>query len=159
MKEAAIIREQLVKHLKGGEAFMPLEDILKKVEYKKLGERPKELPYSFYELFYHIWFTQKDILKYCTEIEYNASEWPTDYWPEKRAAENKEEWESLKSQYLEDRQKLIDLILNPEIDLFAPVPSNPKHTIFREIMLVIEHTAYHTGQLLIVLRHLGLHNS
>ncbi|WP_424493957.1 DinB family protein [Salinimicrobium sp. GXAS 041] len=159
MQEAANIKKQLVKHLNGGEAFMALEETLKKIEYKKLGERPQDLPYSFYELFYHIWFTQNDILNYCTKREYHAPEWPTDYWPVKRTSENEEEWENLKKHYLQDRQRLIDLILSSENALFAPVPSNPQHTIFREMMLAIEHTAYHTGQLLIVLRHLELHQA
>ena len=159
MKDSAEIREQLVRHLKGGEAFMPLEEMLKKLPYDKLDKRPKDLPYSFYELFYHIWYTPKDILDYCTLENYKAPEWPKDYWPNTAGPESEKEWEKLTSRYFNERQQLSDLITSAENGILEQVPSNPKHTLLRSLMLVIEHTAYHSGQLLIVLRHLGLHKS
>ena len=66
MKEDMDIRDQLARHLEGGEAFITVDVLLKEMKFEKLGERPNNLPYSFYELFYHIWFTQRDILTYCT---------------------------------------------------------------------------------------------
>ena len=159
MQETAGIKEQLVKHLKGGEAFMPVDKMLKEMEYDKLGIRLRGLPYSFYELFFHIWFTQNDILKYCTRSDYEAPQWPEEYWPRAIAPENKRDWEELKSAYMEERQQLAEFIMRPENALFDSVPSNPGHSLMRSMLLVIEHTAYHSGQLLIVLRHLGLHSS
>ena len=47
------LKEQLLKHLKGGEAFMPVSELLEKISFKKSGKRPVGLPYSFYEIFYH----------------------------------------------------------------------------------------------------------
>jgi uncharacterized damage-inducible protein DinB len=153
------LKKQLVNHLNGGEAFMPLDKMLKKITSQQLGERPKDLPYSFYELFYHIWYTQKDILKYCIEKNYKAPTWPKDYWPAHREPENEGEWNNLVEKFRKDREDLTKLIMNPEVELTSTVPSNSDHTFLREILLVIEHTAYHSGQLLIVLRHLGLHTT
>lgn len=153
------LKEQLVRHLKGGEAFMPIEEMLKKIPFSELGKRPAGLPYSFYELFSHIRFTQKDILDYCTKSDYSSHNWPDDYWPEKKAPENEAAWESLKKDYFNEREKLSKLILSPENELSDPVPSAEEHSLFREVLLVIEHTSYHSGQLLILLRHLGLHSS
>ena len=159
MQNATGIKEQLVHSLKGGHAFMPVDELLKEISFKDIGKRPAGLPYSFYEQFYHLRFTQKDILDYCLQKDYREHSWPGDYWPSKQAPENEQEWEQLKSDFFSEREALADIILDPEKDLSDPVPSNDKHTIFREVMLVIEHTAYHTGQLLILLRHLGLHSS
>ena len=69
MTENRQIKAQLIKHLEGGEAFMPLKELLNEIPFEKLGERPGNLPYSFFELFYHIWFAQKDILDYCKAEE------------------------------------------------------------------------------------------
>ena len=149
----------LIKHLKGGEAFMPVKKILEEMEIDKLGIRPGELPYSFYEIFYHMWFTQRDIVDYCTKANYSPHEWPKDYWPNKTASENEEEWNSLKTSFFEDREKLILIIQDSRNSILTPVPGNEEHSILREILLVIEHSAYHTGQLLILLRQLGLHSS
>lgn len=159
MDRTKSMKEQLVKHLHGGEAFMPVEKMLEEIEFSKLGERPSDLPYSFYELFYHIWFTQKDILNYCTRINYKAPEWPTDYWPGDEKPANEKDWTILKEAYLKERQQLSALVLNPENDLTDSVPSNTEHSLLREILLVIEHNAYHSGQLLIILRHVGLHTT
>lgn len=152
-------KEQLVSHLSGGHAFMPVEELLKKISFKDVGKRPKGLPYSFYEQFYHLKFTQQDILNYCRNKDYEEHSWPEDYWPDHQAPSNEKEWEQLKSDFFKEREALAAHVLDPENDLSDPVPSNEKHSIFREIMLVIEHTAYHTGQLLIILRLLGLHSS
>ena len=77
MEDKGKWRSVFEKHINGGSAFMPVEQVLEKMEFSKLGIRPAGLPYSFYELFYHMWFTQKDILKYCHEKDYEAPGWPT----------------------------------------------------------------------------------
>jgi uncharacterized damage-inducible protein DinB len=158
MKEPVEIRNQLARHLEGGEAFMTVDSLLKKMKFEKLGERPNNLPYSFYELFYHIWFTQRDILIYCTAEIYEEFQWPKDYWPEKRAPDTEAEWHELQQAYFNDRKELSDFLLNPINNLMQPVRSGTNHSLLREILIVIEHSAYHNGQLLIILRHLGLHS-
>ena len=65
MSENKLIRERLAKHLDGGEAFMNLDKMLNEISFEKINIRPANLPYSFFELFYHITFTQKDILDFC----------------------------------------------------------------------------------------------
>lgn len=151
------LRSTLSKHLLGGQAFMPVDEMLKIIPFTDIHLRPKGLPYSFYELFYHIWFTQNDIIKYCTDSLYSPPSWPQDYWPNKVAPAKETEWKDLQKSFFEDRQRLVDLI--DKVELNDYVPSNDKHSFFREILLVLEHTSYHSGQLLIILRHLGLHSS
>ncbi|MGB7787004.1 MAG: DinB family protein [Salinimicrobium sp.] len=150
------LKQTLIKHLEGGEAFMPVDEMLQKITYERLGERPKNLPYSFYELFYHMWFTQKDILNYCIREDYKAHSWPDGYWPQEQSPKSKEDWKGLKNAFFDDRQALTNLLSTSELS--EPVPSNPNHSFFREALLVIEHSAYHSGQLLIILRELGLHS-
>jgi uncharacterized damage-inducible protein DinB len=153
------MKENLVKHLKGGEAFMPVDKMIEKIPFLELGKRPAGLPYSFFEIFSHIRFTQKDILDYCTQTDYKAPEWPKDYWPEKSSPDDEHSWKELVSGYFRERLDLETLIISEETVLTNKVPSGGNHTIFREVLLVIDHTAYHSGQLLILLRHLGLHSS
>lgn len=153
------IKAQLNKHIRGGEAFMPIDEMLKKINFEKLGIRPNGLPYSFYELFYHIYYSQRDILEYCTLADYTAPQWPEDYWPLKKAPANEEEWNHLKNAFFADRDKLSQLLSSSELNLTGRVPSGAENSFFREYLLVIEHTAYHSGQLLILLRQLGLYSS
>ncbi|HET7360299.1 MAG TPA: DinB family protein [Salinimicrobium sp.] len=151
------MRKQLAKHLKGGEAFEPIEKILEEIPFDKLGIRPYELPYSFYGLFYHIAFAQKDILDFIVSDSYKTPNWPADYWPNEQSPENEAAWKDLKTSYFEDRQQLADWLLNEENKLTDPVKNGDEQSLFREVLLVLEHTAYHTGQLVVILRLLKLH--
>ena len=114
METGKLYKKQLEKHLFGGEAFMPVDEMLKAIPFDKLGVRPKEFPYSFYELFYHVWFTQRDILNYCLKPDYSAPTWPEDYWPSEEAPANPEAWERLKNAFFEDREALGKLIASEE---------------------------------------------
>ncbi len=157
MSEEKKLREQLVKHLNGGEAFTPLEEFIDEIPFEKLGERPQDLPYSFYELFYHIVFAQKDILEFSIAGSYETSTWPDDYWPKEQAPADEQSWENLKSEYFEDRRIFADFLLDENNGLLKPVKNGETQSLFRETMLIIEHTAYHSGELLVILRLLGLH--
>lgn len=144
------IKNQLIKHLHGGEAFLPLDKVLDKFTFENVGSRIHGLPYSPYEMFYHIVFAQKDILDFCAAETYQTHKWPDDYWPKKVAPDTKAEWEDLKKSYFDDRDALVAFA--GENDLSEVVKHGEDQTLVREILLVIEHTAYHTGQLVVLSR-------
>lgn len=156
-QEENAIRKQLVKQIQGGEAFTPVEELLKEISYEQLGILPEGLPYSFYQLFYHIRLAQYDILEFSRSPEYQSPDWPEGYWPTREAPASKQEWQELVSSYFRERKQLSEFIAEPANDLLKPFPHGSGQTLLREALLVIEHTAYHTGQLLVVLRLLGLH--
>ncbi|WP_224996588.1 DinB family protein [Cesiribacter sp. SM1] len=151
------LREQLVKHLKGGEAFMTVDEAVNKIEYQQLGSVPNGLPYSFYQLFYHMRLAQHDIIQFSQDPEYESPKWPEGYWPQEKAPQSPEAWQQLKEDYFRERDEFCQYLLNPANDLFEPFSFGSGQTLLREAMLIIEHNAYHNGQLLVVLRLLGLH--
>jgi uncharacterized damage-inducible protein DinB len=129
-----------------------------KASFEKEGEQPNNLPYSVFEQFYHIRFTQLDILKFIQEEDYKAPCWPDDYWPENKMPKNEAEWEDLKDRFFEERQQLITILNTSENDLFDLVKTGKAdQTLIRELLLIIEHNAYHTGQILVMLRLLDLY--
>src|SRR5690554_1056591 len=153
-----VIRERLVKQLEGGEASMPVTEVLKNISFEDINTRPSNLPYSFYELFFHIAFAQKDIVKFTCSNDYTAPKWPEYYWPREKMCRSKEDWESLKAEYITDRDRLVNFLLEENNKLSGAVKNGKGHqTLLREVLLVIEHSAYHTGQLMIILRLLNLH--
>lgn len=154
-----IIKNQVVEHLNGGEAFYPIDKMLEEITFKKVSIRPPGLPYSFYELFYHIVYAQKDIIDFCLAEDYSQSDWPKDYWPKNQAPSNNDEWQKLKDGYFNDRKTLSNYIVKEETDLSEIVKHGEAQTLIREILLIIEHSAYHTGQMLVVLRLLDLHKN
>lgn len=153
-----VIRERLVKQLEGGEASMPVTEVLKNISFEDINTRPSNLPYSFYELFFHIVYTQKDIVKFTCSDDYTAPKWPDYYWPKEKTCRSPKEWENLLADYLVDRERLKNFILDVNNKLNEPVKNGKgEQTLLREVLLVIEHTAYHSGQMLIILRLLNLH--
>ena len=50
---------------------------------------------------------------------------------------------------------MMDLVADPETDLFAPIQHGQGRTILRETLLVADHSADHLGQLATVQRLLG----
>lgn len=151
------LREQLIKHLQGGQAFLPVEKMLNEITFDQLGIIPEGIPYSFYQQFYHMRIAQYDILEFSRNPDYATPDWPDDYWPEQSAPTDEQEWKQLVDAYFEERQQLCDLIANPDHDLYALIPHGSGQTLLREAILVVEHSAYHSGQLLLILRLLGLH--
>ncbi len=158
MGEENLIRERIAKHLEGGEAYMAIPKILEKISFEEINTRPSNLPYSFYELFFHVVFTQKDIVKFTCSDDYTEPKWPDYYWPKDKVCRAKEEWENLKAEYITDRERLKAFLLDTSNSLSQPVKNGAaQQTLLREVLLVIEHSSYHAGQMLIILRLLNLH--
>jgi uncharacterized damage-inducible protein DinB len=150
-----ITREQLVQQLEGGQAFLKVEDLLEEVDFEDLGKRPAELPYSFYEQFFHMRVAQFDILDFTRNPDYKPKKWPEDYWPTDTAPESEKEWEKLKESFFEERDEMMNLVLDERNGLNKPLDHGDGQTLLREALLVIQHNAYHTGQLAIIFRLLG----
>ncbi|MFB6258563.1 MAG: DinB family protein [Flavobacteriales bacterium] len=158
MEKELELRERLVAHIEGGEAFLNLEHALERVPFEQLGIRPAGFPYSLYELFYHIYLAQRDLLEYAKDSHYPSPQWPEGYWPDRTAPSSEQEWEALRNAYFEDRRSFQDILREPGTDLFGSFENGSGHTLFRQALLVIEHAAYHTGQIWLIMRKLDLHS-
>ncbi len=119
------------------------------------GTRPPGGPHSVWELVEHIRLAQRDILDFCRDELYEERSWPADYWPDSAAPASSDAWEESVAGYHEDLEALRDLVMDPAFDLFAKVPWGSGQTHIREVVLVVDHTAYHVGQIVLVRRLLG----
>ena len=155
--ENHLLRQQIVKHLEGGEAFLPLKQFIHKMPWGKGGIVPEGLPYSFWQQLWHMRFAQLDILDFSRNSDYSAPVWPGDYWPDEPTPASEQEWKKMIEAYYNERDELIKLVLNPEVSLFTPFPHGSGQTLLREALLVVEHSAYHTSQMLLIMRLLGLY--
>ena len=146
------LRQQLIKHLEGGEAFAPVDTFVREIPFEQLGVVPSNLPYSLWQQFYHLRFAQYDILDFCRNPDYTAVQWPDDYWPDEPAPKNQQKWDETLNAYFSERAEMTELIANVENDLMAPIPHGDSQILLREVLLMIEHTAYHTGQMRVIFR-------
>ena len=153
------LRKELVFQLNGGNAHAPLEKVIEKFAPRFRGVVPEGLPYSSWQLLEHIRLAQVDMLEFCTNPDYKALKWPDEYWPKSAEPPNARAWENSIRQIQSDRTKFVKLISNPKADLFAPFPWGDGQTLFHEACLIIDHNAYHFGEIVTVRRILGIWRS
>lgn len=156
MPTSPALREHVLNLLTARQAHRTFDEAVAQMPAAHRGTRPDQLPYSVWELVEHIRLAQHDILAYCRDSNYEAPDWPDDYWPDVAQPPSATVWDNALEGVREDRDALCDLVRDEALDLYEAVPSSPEHTYLREMLLVADHTAYHVGQIVTVRRQLGL---
>lgn len=87
---------------------------------------------------------------------YESVPWPEGYWPAAAAQADPAQWAKTIADFHADLQALENLVADPLTDLTAPIPHAPDYTIFREILVLADHNAYHIGELGILRQTLSL---
>jgi uncharacterized damage-inducible protein DinB len=149
------LRDYLARALSWAEAHTSLEDATADLPANLRGRAPNGLPYSPWQLLEHIRISQHDILDFCRNPGYREMKWPDEYWPSVPEPPSDGAWDESLRRIREDREGLEALARDPSVDLAARIPHGTGQTYLREILLVIDHTAYHLGELIVVRRLLG----
>ena len=147
MSQDTALRQQLAQNLRAGNAHMSFEDAVAEFPQARINTRPQNVEYSFWHLVEHLRLTQADILRYVTDPGYEEMEWPRDYWPAKDATATKSEWDASIQGFLDDREALAAMVEDESNDILMPAPSHAEHTLLREVLIIIDHNAYHIGEL------------
>ena len=149
------LREHLLELLGGGHAHLDFEKAIAGLPVELRGAKPPGVPHTPWRLLEHMRIAQWDILRFSIDPEHSSPEFPDGYWPEGDAPPDSDAWERSFAAFRADLRAMMDLVSNPETDLFKPIPHGQGQTILREALLAADHNAYHLGQLVIVRRLLG----
>ena len=90
---------------------------------------------------------QEDILRYTLDEKWISPPWPEGYWPEDNDELTAERWAETLSGFAADLAEVIALVQEGRRDLTAMIPHGEGRTYLRQILLVADHNAYHTGQI------------
>jgi uncharacterized damage-inducible protein DinB len=150
------IANVLKKALAWRDAHATFERAIDGLPADKRGERPANMPHSPWEIVEHIRIAQYDILDFCRNSRYSGMKWPDDYWPPTPAPPTSDAWDRSIAAYHRDLKALQDLADDPAVDLFATIPHGSGQTYLRELVLVIDHNAYHVGELVAIRQALGV---
>jgi uncharacterized damage-inducible protein DinB len=150
----AALREQLSRALSWDSAHLALEDALKGLPARLRGKRPRGLPHSAWELLEHIRLAQRDLLDFCRDPNYVEGEWPAAYWPKTPAPPSPRDWKRSFDAVAADREAF-QAFVKETPDLLAGIPGHEGKTILRSVLLAIDHTSYHAGQIVTVRKLLG----
>jgi hypothetical protein len=154
----AELRKQLVALLTERQAHEDVEVVLDGFPEEHLNSKAPGCPYTFWHLLEHLRLCQKDILDYIVSDHYTWPNFPGDYWPEASSITDLAGWNGAVKQFLADRERLVEIIEDPKVDLFAPLPNSGEHqhNVLREIAICASHNSYHIGQILTLRRVMGL---
>ena len=150
----AALRDHLSRALSWGSAHLTLGDAVKGLPARLRGKRPRGFAHSPWELLEHIRLAQRDLLDFCRDPDYEEGDWPADYWPAAPVPPSPRAWKASLEAAAADCRALRDLVKTTP-DLFAEIPGYPGKTILRSVLLAIDHTSYHVGQLLMARKILG----
>lgn len=150
MSEDARMRYELLQLLNGRNAHMNLADAAADFPVEAINNSPPNAPYTFWHLIEHLRIAQEDILEFIVDPAYEAREWPAGYWPAPDAQATPQEWQQSLDAFAEVQAQLSRIVEHPAVDLLADLAHAPGYTIYREIMLVADHNAYHIGELAIL---------
>lgn len=148
------LRQHVLNLLDKEQAHRNFEPIVDNMPPTLCGKRPKEVPYSPWELLEHLRISQADILEFCRNPDYEAPDWPDDYWPSTPAPPNRAAWSKSADAFRADLNTIKEMVRSVS-DLYAEIPHGDGQTYLREALLVADHNAYHLGQLVTVRRLLG----
>lgn len=119
------------------------------------GRRPEGFPHSAWELVEHIRIAQDDLADFMERSDYHVLKWPDEYWPPTPAPPSEKAWDESIAAVRRDRDRIKDIATRSTIDLSAKIPWGTGQTYLRTILVAVDHTAYHVGQIIAVRRLLG----
>lgn len=155
MSNEKSLREQLVRSLDWDSAHIRFEDAVKDFPRELRGKRPEGSPHSAWELLEHLRLALWDILEFSRDAKHVSPAFPAGYWPASEAPPSDAAWDESVAAYQSDLRAFAALTADESIDLFARIPHGEGQTVLREILVALDHNAYHLGQFMGVRRQLG----
>jgi hypothetical protein len=154
--EEQVVRAQLAEALGWRGAHMSFDQAVKGFTLKLIGAKATGLVHSAWQLLYHLRITQWDILEFSRDPAHESPKWPDEYWPAVSQVPTMEMWEEAAGRFRADLKSMIALVRDTGNDLTAPIQHGQGQTLLREAILLIDHNAYHVGQLIDMRRLLGI---
>jgi hypothetical protein len=150
-----VLREQLVKLLRGGEAHVKAEAALAGVNPEFRSVRPVAGVKSVWEELEHLRLAQEDILRYAIDASWESPAFPGGYWPANSEPVTDQAWKASVDAFFADLEEFVTLVQDSKVDLTATFPHGEGRTYLRQILLAADHNAYHLGQIVQARKLLG----
>lgn len=150
-----VVRDEALFLLRRGNAHLSLDEAVADFPMARINERPPHVPYSSWHLLEHLRLTQRDILDFIRDPDYQERQWPDDYWPAPAATTDAAGWDHTLAAFRADAAALAALADDPDRDLHAAISWGDGQTLLRELLVVADHNAYHVGEFAILRQVMG----
>jgi hypothetical protein len=142
-----VLRDELAALLNGGNAHMGFDDAIADFPLAEINTKPPHVNYTFWHLLEHMRRAQYDILEFVRSPHYVSPDY-SEFWPAPDLEATAGQWEKTIAAIRSDLKAAIKIVTTPETDFFSPIPHAKDYNIFREILLISDHNAYHLAELL-----------
>jgi hypothetical protein len=150
-----IVRKQIAQFLEESHAHAGFDAAVDDFPPELRGSKSPGAPHTAWQLLEHMRIAQWDILEFSRDGRHKSPKWPEGYWPESDTPPSEKAWDESVRRFRADRRAMQKLVLDKTRDLSAIVPHGQSQTLVREALILIDHNAYHTGQLVLLRRLLG----
>ena len=150
-----VFRQALVTLLSEGHAHATLTQALEGLAPESRGTRPSPQLHSVYEELEHLRLAQEDIFRYSLDASWKSPKWPEGYWPRAGVKVTDADWKRTLKGFQRDLEEVCELAGDTGRDLTAEIPHGEGRTYLRQVLLIADHNAYHTAQIVAVRKLLG----
>lgn len=150
MKANEVVRRELLALLDGGNAHMSFDEAVADFPPDFINKKPPNTPYSFWHFVEHLRITQWDILEFVRNPRHVSPDYPAGYRPAPESKTDAAGWRKSCDGFRVDIEALREMVRDETLDLLVPIPHAPGYNIFREILLAVDHNAYHIGEIAIM---------
>ena len=141
-------RDTLAATVAGRGAHITFGQAIEGFPAERSGERVDGVPHTAWTLVWHMREVIQDIIDYVENpAGYASKPYPSGYWPESYAPPSPQAWQEAVEGVESALDRVVEWVTDESRPLFEVLPHTPGHTIFRQALLVADHTSYHIGQI------------
>lgn len=156
MNADKILRNELLALLRGGQAHMGFDDAVANFPLDEINHQVPNAGYLVWHVLEHMRIAQWDILDFVRNPSHVSPDFPDDFWPKPDAKATAAEWNKIVKAIRTDLKGVEAIVSDPKTDFFSPIPHAKKYNIFREVLLVADHNAFHMSEMIAIRRILNL---
>ncbi len=146
MRDINAAQREIAFLLESGNAHMSFEEVVADFPMALINQKAEHVPYSPWHFLDHMRIAQWDILEFIRNPNHTSPEYPGGYRPGPDEIADENRWSTTIEQFKSNRDELIAIARDPGVNLFEPIPHAKEYTIFRELLVVADHNAYHLGE-------------
>lgn len=150
-----VLVDELLALLRGGNAHMGFDEAIADFPLEAINKKAPHFNYTLWHLLEHMRRAQRDIIDFVRYPDYVSPDY-SEFWPPKNARADESTWKQTVSDFRSDLKAAEKMVVDPKTDFFSPIPHAKDYTVFREILLIADHNAYHISEFLALRQVLGM---
>ena len=147
------LRSHLAALLSSESAHTSFDAAVANLPAELQGKQAPGAAHTPWQVIEHMRITQRDVLNRIGSADYRPLKFPDEYWPPAAAPRKNESWDASVAAFRADQQALGEIIARA--DLFGRTRAGADGTLIDDLLMIVDHNAYHLGELILLRRLLG----